>query len=118
MALPVAGATTWTFEKMITPRRYTDDPKVKIDAVKIPPEFRHLLPLAIEWSIGDDVEFDDYIATPSGEKKKELVDAFSPHFDGLWKWHLACEGMVPHPDELVLFDTASNAAVTVHSMLG
>jgi hypothetical protein len=98
-------------------RRYTDNPKVKIDPAKVPPEFRHLLPLAKEWSIGDDVELEAYIAAASEEKKKELVAAFSPHFDGLWKWHQACERIVPQPDELVLFDAASNAAATVHSML-
>ena len=102
---------------MNTPRRYCDNPKVIIDPSKVPPEFRHLLPLAKEWSIGDDVELDDYIAAASEEKKKELVAAFSPHFDGLWKWHLACKKTVPQPDELVLFDTASNAAATVHSMI-
>ena len=102
---------------MNTPRRYTDDQKVMIDPTRVPPEFRHLLPLAKEWAIGDDVELDSYIADASDAKKQELVAAFSPHFDGLWKWHQACEKMVPQPDELVLFDMAANAADTVKSML-
>ena len=102
---------------MKAPRRYSDNPEVKIDPTKVPPQFRHLLSLAKEWSIGDDVELEDYVAAASEEKKKELVAAFAPHFDGLWKWHQECATMVPQPDELVLFDTASNAAATVHSML-
>jgi hypothetical protein len=97
--------------------RYADNPKVKIDPEKVPEEFRHLLPLAKEWSISDDVELDAYIQASSEEKKRELVDAFSPYFDALWKWHQSCKHLVPQPDELVLFDDAANAAGTVHSML-
>lgn len=97
--------------------RYSDIPEVQIDPAKVPEQFRSLLPLAKEWSIGDDVELDAYIEETSEEKKKELVDGFSPHFDGLYKWHQECEDLVPQPDELVLFDMAANAAATVHSML-
>jgi len=102
---------------MSTPHRYADDPRVKIDPAKVPSEFRHLLALAREWSIGDDVELDDYIAAASDEKKKQLADAFAPHFAGLQKWSESCSKMVPQPDEVVLFDMASNAAATVFSML-
>jgi hypothetical protein len=96
--------------------RYADNPNVKIDPANVPAEFRHLLPLANEWRIGDDVELDCYIAAASEQKKSELVAAFSPHFGGLWQWHQACKHLIPQPDELVLFDTAANAAATVHSM--
>ena len=95
--------------------RYADIPEVRIDPAQIPVEFHPLLSLAKEWSISDDVELDAYIEAASEDKKKELVDAFSPHFDGLWKWHQACEHLVPQPDELVLFDIAANAAATVRS---
>jgi len=97
--------------------RYADNPKVTIDPTKVPEQFRHLLPLAKEWSIGDDVELDAYIEAASDEKKRAVVDAFRPHFDALWEWHHSCEHMIPQPDELVLFDTAANAAATVHTML-
>ena len=102
---------------MVIASRYADNPKVKLNPANIPPEFRHLLPLACEWSIGDDVELDAYIAAASQEAKQQFVAAFKPHFDGIWKWHQRCERLVPQPDELVLFDTASNAAATVHAML-
>lgn len=102
---------------MNTPRRYTDDPSVKIDSGKVPEQFRHLIPLAIEWSIGDDAELDAYIEAAPEEKKRELAAAFAPHFAGLQKWSESCRQMVPQPDELVLFDTSSNAAATVFSML-
>jgi len=63
--------------------RYTDIPDVIIDIEKIPEKFRHLLPLAREWSISDDEELEEYINAVSEEKKRELVDAFSPHFEDL-----------------------------------
>jgi len=97
--------------------RYADIPEVTIDQAKVPEQFRHLIPLAKEWSISDDLELDAYIEAASEVKKKELVAAFAPHFDALWQWHEACESMIPQPDELVLFDIAANAAATVHSML-
>ena len=93
--------------------RYSDIPEVIIDPANVPAEFRHLLPLATEWSISDDDELDHYIAAASEERKKGLVAAFSPHFDGLWEWHKRCKGLIPQPDELVLFDTAASAAATV-----
>jgi hypothetical protein len=95
--------------------RYSD--AVTIDPEKVPTEFRHLLPLAKEWSIGDDAELDAYIEAATPQKKQELVDAFAPHFDALWQWHQSCEHLVPQPDELVLFDIAANAADTVHTLL-
>ena len=97
--------------------RYADIPEVKIDPANVPEEFHHLIPLAKEWSIGDDVELNAYITAASEANKKAFVAAFSPHFDTLWKWHPACEHRVPQPDELVMFDIAANAAATVQSML-
>ena len=97
--------------------RYSDIPGVKIDPAKVPEEFRHLIPLAMEWSIGDDTERDSYIAASSDEKRRALVEAFKPHFDRLWKWHQACSHLVPQPHELVLFDDAANAANEVAYLL-
>lgn len=97
--------------------RYADIPEVQIDPAKVPDQFRHLIPLAKEWSIGDDVELDAYIEAASEKKKKQLVEAFKPHFDGLYQWHVESADLIPQPDELVLFDMAVNAAGTVHSML-
>lgn len=97
--------------------RYADIPGVIIEEKNIPAEFRHLTALAKKWSISDDDELDAYIEAASDQQKQELIAAFSPHFDDLWKWHQACEGQIPQPDELVLFDTAANAAATVHAML-
>ncbi len=115
-SLPGGGSRFAFGNNMKVTSRYADIPQVKIDPAKVPEEFRHLIPLAKEWSLGDDVELDAYIAAASAEKRKEFVAAFAPHFDALWKWHQACEDMVPQPDELVLFDMAAIAAATVQSM--
>ena len=84
-----------------------------IDESKIPAEVRHLLPLAREWSISDDVELESYIAAVPPEKRREFFEAFRPHFDALAKWNRESRELVPQPDELVLFDIAANAAATV-----
>jgi hypothetical protein len=97
--------------------RYSDIPEVVIDESKIPAEVRHLLPLAREWSISDDVELVDFIEAASSEKKREFFEAFRPHFDALDKWHRELAHLVPQPAELVLFDIAANAAATVGSTL-
>jgi hypothetical protein len=49
---------------MIITSRYGD--QVPIDPERVPVEFRHLLSLAKEWSIGDDVELDGYIDSARG----------------------------------------------------
>ena len=95
--------------------RYSDE--FRLDESKVPAQFRHLIPLAKEWSIGDDEELDAYIEATSADKKREFVDAFRPHFDALYDWHKSCEELIPHPDECVLFDTAANAAATVQTVL-
>ena len=97
--------------------RYSDIPEVAIDESKIPTAVRHLLPLAREWSISDDVELDGYIAAASPEKRRAFFDAFRPHFDALANWNRESRKLVPQPDELVLFDIAANAAAAVGGTL-
>ncbi len=97
--------------------RYADIPDVAIDPGKIPPEFHHLIALAKEWGIVSEDELESYIALMPEKNKREFVEAFTPHFDALWKWHRSCEHKVPQPDELVLFDFAANSAATVATSL-
>jgi len=97
--------------------RYADISEVIIDPANVPEQFRHLIPLAKEWSIGDDAELEFYIEAASDSTKRQLVDAFAPHFAALWEWHQQCANLVPQPDELILFDIAANAANEVQSRL-
>jgi hypothetical protein len=97
--------------------RYADIPEVILDHANVPERFRHLIPLAKEWSIGDDIELESFIEAASDATKKQFVDAFAPHFEALWEWHQQCANLVPQPDELILFDIAANAANEVQSRL-
>ena len=97
--------------------RYSDNPDVVIDEAKIPAPLRHLLPLAREWSIGDDLELQAYIASTPPDQLRRFAEAFAPHYDALAAWHDELAHLVPQPDELVLFDIATNAAATVEGML-
>ena len=97
--------------------RYSDNPDVVIDEAQVPPTLRHLLPLAREWCISDDVELDAYIAAASDADRRRFASAFAPHFDALEAWHNALANRVPQPDELVMFDIATQAAATVESTL-
>ena len=97
--------------------RYSDIPEVEIDESKVPAPFRHLLPLAREWSISDDEELHAYIAASTSDNRRRFVEAFAPHFDALADWHNELSHLVPQPDELVLFDIATHAAATVESGL-
>jgi hypothetical protein len=102
---------------MSAPHRYSDEPSVTIDPAKVPPEFLHLIPLAKEWSIGDDAELDAYIAAQLPENLAKVASAFGPYFAGLQKWSESVSGTVPQPDEVVLFDTATAAVATVFTKL-
>lgn len=97
--------------------RYSDIPEVVINESKILARVLPLLPLAREWSISDDAELEAYIAEAPEQKRREFFEAFRPHFRALAEWHKASAHLVPQPDELVLFDIAANAAVTVGSSL-
>ena len=97
--------------------RYSDIPEVAIDESKVPPAFRPLLALAKEWSIGDDSELDEYIAAASEAKKREVYEAFRPHFSALAEWSNASADITPRPDEVILFDIATQAAATVGASL-
>jgi len=88
--------------------RYSDD--ARIDESRVPERFRHLVPLAKYWSIGDDVDRARLMAKTSLAKKKALVDAVRPLWSELSEW---CEGShgfaTPVPDEVVVFETLFEA---------
>ena len=99
------------------PERYVDAPSVIIDPNRVPVEFRHLISLAMEWSIGDEVQLDRYIRNAPEGKKRELVAAFEPHMNALSRWIVNNSNTIPQPDEVVLFDVARNAVEVVQSYL-
>lgn len=76
-----------------------------------------MIPLAKQWSIGDDLELESYFNSRTQQESRELVEMFTQHQEGLWQWHVACKDMIPQPDELVMFDIAAHAAASVQAML-
>jgi hypothetical protein len=87
-------------------RCFADD--ACIEEKNVPERFRHLIPYAKYWSIGDDVERGELMARTSLARKKELVDAVLPQWDELhaWcdAWHDAHPVPQPVPDEIALFE--------------
>ena len=61
-----------------TPRR--------LDAKKVPQEFRDLVPLAEKWGIGDDIIRDDQCQKASQEEKKGLATAIGERGRAIGEW--------------------------------
>jgi hypothetical protein len=83
--------------------RYAD--YAKIDESKVPEKFRHLVPYAKFWSIGNDEQRCRLMARTSLARKKALVDAVRPLWDELSAWCDRAHGFAtPVPDEVVIFE--------------
>jgi hypothetical protein len=84
-------------------QRYADH--VRIDEKKVPEQFRHLIPHAKYWSVGDDVERCRLMARTSLAQKRALVDAVWPLWKELNAWCDEAHGFAtPVPDEVVIFE--------------
>lgn len=83
--------------------RYSD--YVKIDESQVPEKFRHLIPFARYWSIGDDVDRVNLMKRTSRARKKALVDAVRPLWAELSEWCDESHGFAtPVPEEVVIFE--------------
>ena len=96
--------------------RYADIEGVVIDPSKVPEHFRHLIPLAQHWSIGDDVERADMMWLTPYEELKAMVLAVSPLSDQIWHWCSSHHTDIPVPDEVVIFDMLSQAAAEADAL--
>lgn len=87
------------------PIRYVDEPDVTIDESKVPEKFRHLLPWARQWSIGDDVIRAEVMDQTPYEEKKAFVEAVSPYIEEIFVWTDSYHKKGgPIPDEVVIFE--------------
>lgn len=85
------------FQKSRQVHRYAD--YVRIDETKVPEKFRHLIPYAKYWSIGDGVDRAEMMAKTSLAQKKEMVDAVWPYWNELSAWCEKAHGFgTPMPD--------------------
>lgn len=78
---------------------------------KIPRQFWHLIPLAEEWAIGDDLDRDLRVERTERAKLRALVDAVSPLERELYEWLGGPEAdVLPPTPEYVAFSTLGMAA--------
>ena len=92
--------------------RYLDNQEVQLDPQRVPENLRPLLRFGHEWAIGDDVERSHYIATAPLDRKKEFVDAVTPHFEEIEQFSRLHEDDVPVPDEVIVLNMLAEAADT------
>lgn len=90
--------------------RYTDDPNVSIDPEKVPEVLRHLVPLAKEWSIFDDVEMSAYEDSHTDAEMKEVANAVSPYYEDIEKFTSQGRDKTPVPDEMLIFEKLAEVA--------
>lgn len=90
--------------------RLTDDPEVRLQGSDAPEPFRHLLPYARHWCIGDDVERGDLMWLTPPEELDAFVAAVWPLQKEIDEWIRRQEGVVPCPDAVLAFDQMMQAA--------
>jgi hypothetical protein len=61
-------------------------PVMRLDPALVPPDLRHLIPLAEKWGIGDDIIRNDLIDQASSSEKRELHDALYGPFERITEW--------------------------------
>jgi hypothetical protein len=61
-------------------------PVIQLDPALVPPDLRHLIPLAEKWGIGDDIIRNDLIDKSSSVEKRELHDALYEPFERITEW--------------------------------
>jgi len=99
--------------------RYADIEGVSVDPQSIPEKLRHLIPLAKEWAIGDDVERSEYMDRINETLHPQLqafVDAVWPLLQPIQDWCQAQETKTPVPDEAVLFSMMCEACAEAGAM--
>jgi hypothetical protein len=96
--------------------RYSGIEGVVIDPAKVPEAFRHLIPLAKHWSIGDDVERHNLMRLTPDDEVKALVLAVRPFTDAIWNWCSSHDADIPVPDEVVVFEALAQAAAEAEQL--
>ena len=83
-------------------------PVIRLDPSQVPPNLRHLVPLAEKWGIGDDIIRGDYIDRVNDAAKRELHDSFYGPYEEISAW-LSSFGDRPMSDEAAAFMYAQGA---------
>ena len=86
-------------------------PIIKLDPAKVPTSLRHLIPLAEQFGIGDDLIRADVVANTSPSSLKALRDAVAANDDALDAWLAGVEADGPDfSDEYIAFSCMRMAA--------
>lgn len=75
---------------------------LSLDAAKVPADLRHLVPLAEQWGIGDDVERYARVERADDAERQALRSAVRPHDRRITEW-LDSFGDAPMTDEAAAF---------------
>lgn len=59
---------------------------LSLDEATVPEELRHLVPMAEQWGIGDDVDRYDKVEASSPEEREALRSAVAPHDRRITAW--------------------------------
>ncbi|MBL8822582.1 MAG: hypothetical protein JNJ77_08350 [Planctomycetia bacterium] len=90
--------------------RYADIDGVQFEPSTVPESFRHLLPLAMYWSIDDDVERIEVLISTPKQQLQELIGTVEPLERFNWNWCASLREKIPIPDEVVVYDALLQAA--------
>ena len=104
-------------DESIIRSRYADLDGISLDAESIPQSFRHLLPDALEWSIGDDVERDRYMSQLTETQLQAFVNAVWPQMTNIGNWCRNHRNATPVPDEVVVFGHLTQSAAEARVLL-
>ena len=96
--------------------RYAEIEGVTIDPSAVPESFRHLIPLAKHWSIGDDIERSDMMWLTPREELEALVLAVRPFSELIGKWCMTHHSDDTVSDEVVLFVMLTEAAAEADAL--
>lgn len=85
--------------------------------MKVPELFRHLIPFAKNWAIGDDVERIEFMKRTPDEYLRLLVEVVGPFDCAIWNWCSSLHNDIPVADEVVIFDGLLQAVSEAKIML-
>ena len=77
-------------------------PTLRLDPQRVPADLRHLVPLAEQWGIGDDIERMTKVDRATDTEREQLRVALDPHHARITAW-LDSFGQSPMPDEAAAF---------------
>ena len=78
-------------------------PIIQLDPKLVPPDLRHLIPLAQKWGIGDDIIRNDLIDKSGEAEKRELHDALAEPSTRITEWLNSFDGTLSDEAEAFMY---------------